>query len=257
VTRGEPELAVVTGGAGGIGAAVCRDLGTRGYHVVALGRDADALAELGAKAHADGRTLTGLRCDVTDEDAVARTVAVLPAGNVAVLVHAAGFSETATLPDTGTDLWERHLAVNATGAFLLTRALLPGMRERDRGRVVAIASTAALTGSRYTAAYSASKHALLGLVRAVAADVAGSGVTCNAICPTFVRSPMTDRSVRRIVERTGRDPAQATAALAYASPLGRLVEPEEVAAAVSYFASDAAGCVNAQTLVLDGGGIQS
>lgn len=253
----EPPLAVVSGGAGGIGTAVCRSLGARGLHVVALGRNSEALAALEAEARTDGWVLTSLPCDVTAEDAVTRTVESLPAGDVVALVHGAGLAETATVPATTTESWERHLAVNATGPFLLTRALLPGMLRRDYGRIVAIASTAAVTGARYTAAYSASKHALLGFVRAVAAEVGGTGVTCNAVCPTFVRSPMTDRSVRRIVERTGRDTAQAIEALAGTSPLGRLVEPEEVTAAVAYLASDPAGCVNGQTLVLDGGGIQS
>jgi NAD(P)-dependent dehydrogenase (short-subunit alcohol dehydrogenase family) len=130
------------------------------------------------------------------------------------------------------------------------------MRESGWGRVVSIASTAAKNGQAYTAAYAASKHAMLGLSRAIAAEVAGSGVTSNAVCPTFVRTAMTDRSAERIVERTGRDAEQARAALAAASPLGRLLEPEEVAAAVGYLVSEQAGCVNGQSLVLDGGGLQ-
>ena len=147
--------------------------------------------------------------------------------------------------------------VNATGAFLCTRAVLPGMLERGSGRIVTVASTAGRAGARYTAAYTASKHAAVGLMRAVAAEVAGTGVTANAVCPAFVRTDMTARSVERIVARTGRSEADAEAALAEAAPLGRLLEPEEVAFAVAFLAAAEAGAINGQTLILDGGGIQT
>ncbi|MCY9785070.1 SDR family oxidoreductase [Nocardiopsis sp. EMB25] len=243
---------VVTGGSGGIGRAVVCALAAEGYRVVALGRDSGRLAALERESHAHGLDVTARVCDVTDEAAVATTAGAL--GPVDVLVNNAGTAATAPLRGTGLDLWESHLRTNATSAFLMTRALLPGMLERDHGRIVFVASTAALVGTRYTTAYTASKHAMIGLARAVAAEVAGTGVTSNAVCPTFVRGPLTDRSVARIVERTGRDRDHAEAALASASPLGRLLEPEEVAAAVSYFASPLARAVNGQSLTIDGGG---
>ncbi|PSL00280.1 short-subunit dehydrogenase [Murinocardiopsis flavida] len=243
-------LAVVSGGAGGIGGAVCAALSRDGHRVVALGRDPSRLARL-------ARPVEGRVCDVTDEAAVAAAVAEIAAHEpISVLVNSAGTAESAPLHRTTLEAWNTHFAVNATSAFLLTRAVLPAMRERDHGRVVFIASTAAHAGTPYTAAYTASKHAMLGLARTVAAEVAGTGVTSNAVCPAFVRSPMTERSVRRIAERTGRGPEDAERALAEAAPLGRLVAPDEVAAAVSYLASGAAACVNGQSLVLDGGGIQ-
>lgn len=225
-----------------------------GDSVVALGRSAERLGALEEEARQAGLDVTGRVCDVTDEDRVTTVVDEL--GAVDVLVNNAGTAETAHLRDTGLDSWERQLRTNATSAFLLTRAVLPGMVERDTGRVVFVASTAAHQGSRYTAAYTASKHAMLGLARAVAAEVAGTGVTSNAVCPAFVRTPMTERSVSRIVERTGRDGRQAEAALASSAPLGRLVEPEEVAAAVTYLTSAESAAVNGQSLNLDGGGIQ-
>ena len=246
---------LVTGGATGIGRAISLLLARRGQRVVALGRHEEALAALADEAAAEGLTVRGLRCDVTSEDEVGTTMAEL--GRVDVLVNNAGIAETAPLPRVELADWEHHLRVNATAALLTIRAVLPGMRERDWGRIVAVASTAAKVGTPYTASYTASKHALLGLVRAVAAETAGSGVTSNAVCPTFVRSPMTERSVARIARRTGRTPADAEAALAGAAPLGRLVEPDEVAEAVGYLVSEAAGCVTGQTLVLDGGGIQT
>ena len=227
-------VVVVTGGTRGIGRAVVERFEAAGEHVVALGRQ---------------------ECDVTDEAAVAAAFGRI--GPVDVLVINAGFSGSAPLARTTLDDWRAQMDVNATGAFLCTRAVLPGMLERGSGRIVTVASTAGRAGARYTAAYTASKHAAVGLMRAVAAEVAGTGVTANAVCPAFVRTDMTARSVERIVSRTGRDAAEAEAALAEASPLGRLLEPEEVAFAVAFLAAAEAGAINGQTLILDGGGIQT
>ncbi|MEU7788103.1 SDR family NAD(P)-dependent oxidoreductase [Amycolatopsis sp. NPDC049159] len=227
-------LVVVTGGTRGIGAAIAARFRSLGDTVLAPG---------------------SAECDVTDEAAV--TAYFAAAGPVDVLVNNAGISSSAPAARTTSDDWHRQLEVNATGAFFCTRAVLPGMRERDRGRIVTVASTASHVGYRYTAAYTASKHAALGLVRAVAAELAGTGVTANAVCPAFVRTDMTASSVARIRERTGRSPDDAEAALAAASPLGRLLEPSEVAFAASFLAAPEAAAINGQTLVLDGGGIQS
>jgi NAD(P)-dependent dehydrogenase (short-subunit alcohol dehydrogenase family) len=227
-------VVVVTGGTRGIGRAVAQRFEAAGEHVVALGRDT---------------------CDVTDEAAVAAAFERI--GQVDVLVNNAGVAGSAPLARTGLEDWRAQMDVNATGAFLCTRAALPGMLERGSGRVVTVASTAGRAGARYTAAYTASKHAAVGLMRAVAAEVAGTGVTANAVCPAFVRTDMTRRSVERIVSTTGRDETAAEAALAEAAPLGRLLEPEEVAFAVAFLAAAEAGAINGQTLILDGGGIQT
>jgi NAD(P)-dependent dehydrogenase (short-subunit alcohol dehydrogenase family) len=176
-------------------------------------------------------------------------------GAVDVLVNNAGVAESAPLARTTLADWRRQLDVNATGAFLCTRAAVPGMVERGSGRVVTVASTAGLAGGRYVAAYTASKHAAVGLMRAVAAEVAGSGVTANAVCPSYVRTPMTERTLERISEKTGRSREEALATLEASTPLGRLLEPEEVAEAVWYLASDLAAAVNGHALVLDGGGV--
>jgi NAD(P)-dependent dehydrogenase (short-subunit alcohol dehydrogenase family) len=227
-------VVVVTGGTRGIGAAVAQRFEAAGDRVTAWGR-ADV--------------------DVTDEAQVAAAFDRI--GPVDVLVNNAGVSASAEVARTTLDDWRAQVDVNATGAFLCTRAVLAGMRERDRGRIVTVASTAGLEGAKYTAAYTASKHAAVGLMRAVAAEVAGSGVTANAVCPGFVRTDMTRTSVERIAERTGRSESEAEAAVAAMSPLGRLLEPDEVAFAVAFLAAPEAGAINGQTLILDGGGIQA
>jgi NAD(P)-dependent dehydrogenase (short-subunit alcohol dehydrogenase family) len=221
-------VVVVTGGAKGIGKAVAQ-------------RFADDRVE--AVGH---ETL-----DVTDEDAV--TAFFESVGAVDVLVNNAGFAEGAPLLRTTLESWRRHFEVNATGAFLCTRAVLPGMLERGAGRIVTIASTAGLRGARYTAAYTAAKHAAVGLMRATAAEVAGTGVTANAVCPGWVRTAMMERAVERIVATTDRDEGQAEAALVAQMPLGRALQPGEVAEAVWFLASPGAAAINGQALVLDGG----
>ena len=173
-----------------------------------------------------------------------------------MLVNNAGVSASADVARTTLDDWRAQIDVNATGAFLCTRAVLGGMRERGRGRIVTVASTAGLRGAKYTAAYTASKHAAVGLMRAVAAEVAGPASRPTPSVPAFVRTDMTTASVERIVASTGRSEAQAEDALASMTPLGRLLEPDEVAFAVAFLAAPEAGAINGQTLVLDGGGIQ-
>jgi NAD(P)-dependent dehydrogenase (short-subunit alcohol dehydrogenase family) len=231
---------VVTGGGKGIGLAVVERFRAGGDRVVSVGRTPGEVDEV---------------CDVADEAQVAALFERV--GPVDVLVNNAGIAGSAPFVRTTLEDWQRHLDVNATAAFLCTRAVLGGMLERGNGRIVTVASVAGRQGMRYTAAYTASKHAAVGLMRAVATEVAGTGVTANAVCPGYVRTPMTDRSVARIVERTGRSDEEALAAIVGLSPLGRLLEPEEVAEAVWYLASEGAAAVNGQALVIDGGGIQA
>jgi NAD(P)-dependent dehydrogenase (short-subunit alcohol dehydrogenase family) len=178
-------------------------------------------------------------------------------GGLDVLVNNAGVSDSAPLHRTSLASWSAQIAVNATGVFLCTRAVIESMRQRDRGRIVTVASTAGRAGAAYASAYAASKHAAIGLMRSAAAELAGTGVTANAVCPAFVDTEMTRASAERIAARTGRSPQHSIEALARLAPLGRLVYPAEVADAVAWLASPAAAAINGQALVLDGGGIQT
>jgi NAD(P)-dependent dehydrogenase (short-subunit alcohol dehydrogenase family) len=246
-----PPVAVVTGAAGGIGAAITRKLCATGYRVVAAGRSAENLAVVRAKL---GPQVQPVRCDVTDEAQVARLAARV--GAIDVLVNNAGDAAAAPIEKETLDGWRRMLEVNATSAFLVTRAFLPGMLAAGRGRVVFVASASALYGEKFIGSYTAAKHAVLGLARTVAAEVAGTGVTSNSVCPSYVRTPMTERSVRDLAQRSQLTEAEAARRLFGKSTLGRLIEPAEVAAAVAYFASAEAAAVNGQSLVIDGGRLQ-
>ncbi len=237
-------LVVVTGGAKGVGREISLRFAAQGERVLVLARDAAAFATL--------PEIECVVCDVTDEASV---VSALEGRDVDVLVNNAGVADSAPLHRTTLASWQHQLAVSATGAFLCTRAVIEGMRRRGDGRIVTVASTAGLRGAPYIAAYAAAKHASIGLMRATAAELAGSGVTANAVCPTYIDTEMTRRSIERIAAVSGRDPADAERALLERTPLGRLLSVGEVAAAVLWLASADAATISGETLVLDGGGI--
>ena len=243
--------ALVTGGGQGIGLAIARALTVAGAVVTVVGRGEGALA----RAVEDGSAAGYEVADVTD--ATASTAALARAetgrGPLAILVNNAGAAETAPIARLNRDLWDRCIAVNLTSVYELCRAVLPGMVERRSGRIVNIASTAGLTGYRYVAAYCAAKHGVVGLTRALAVETARSGVTVNAVCPGYTETELVERSAREVAARTGREAAEVKAAYASGNPQGRLVLPDEVAAAVLFLCGPHSAAMTGQAIAVAGG----
>ncbi len=223
--------ALITGAAGGLGRAVAKRLDAAGYRIALLVRNAAAGRALAAELTGEAAVYVA---DVTDRDGVEAAVRET-AQNVApplVLVNAAGVAESRPLLPPDDEVWERTLRVNATGPWITSTACAPHMEDAGWGFIANVASTAALEGYAYTAAYCASKHALLGLTRAMAKDLEKVGVRVSAFCPGFLDTPMTDRTIANMVAKTGMDADAARAALGAMNRSGRLIDPDEVAAAI-------------------------
>lgn len=253
-TRPERPLALVTGSTRGIGRAIAERLAGE-HDLVVHGRDREALDRVADALRGHGGEVTALAADLGDPAAVADFIARLIAlpRPVQVLVNNAGAAASKPALRSDPALFDRLLALNLKVPFELTRALLPRMIEVGFGRVINVASTAALKGYAYTAAYSASKAGLVGWTRALAVEIARSGVTVNAVCPGFTDTDIAADAVQNIARATGRSEAEARGSLAGFSPQGRLLEPAEVAELVAYLASAGAGGVNGQALAIDGG----
>ena len=247
---------VVTGAGRGIGMAVARALVEAGAAVVVAARTRKTIEAVATELNASGGRAWAVSCDVTDPanvEALARA-AESHLGHVDILVNNAGVSHSAPLHKITLEDWNRMLTVNATSTFLCTQAFLPGMLERRWGRVVNIASVAGLGGGKYIAAYSASKHAVVGFTRSVAAEVAGTGVTVNAVCPGYVDTDMTRESVARIAAKTKMSPEAALRAALETTGQRRLISPEDVAQAVLTLCEDAEPETNGETVVIADGG---
>lgn len=250
----EGRRGLVTGGGRGIGAAVCRALAGKGVEVVVSARTPAEIETVAEEIRGGGGHAEAVTCDVSNPGSIqdlARRV-----GGVDILVNNAGVSSSAKFLDTDLAEWERIHRINATGPLLVTQAFLPSMLERGWGRIVNVASIASLVGARYISAYAASKHAVLGMARSLAAELVGTGVTVNTVCPGYVDTPMTDANIERIAGVTGREASDIRKSLESDQPGGRLITPEEVAFAVLSFLPDAAGGFQGSSLVLDGGGLR-
>jgi len=242
----------VTGGGGGVGRAVAQRLLNVGCHVGLVGRTAKTL-ETAEKALACGdahvETATG---DVTDRTSFERAAAALrkSLGPISILVNAAGIAEASPVLPPDDAVFDRAYAVNVRGAWIASTACAPDMVKAKWGRIVHVGSVAGLRGFRYVAGYVASKHALVGLVRALALDLQGRGVTVNAVCPGFLDTPMTERSLDKIVTATGRTRDAALADLLASAGQAELIAPDEVAAAVVSLCRDEASDVTGSALAL-------
>ena len=236
---------LVTGGGSGAGADIALGFARAGAEVVICGRRVEALARTVALHSA----IRALPCDVTDEASVIQLFK--DAGPVDIVIANAGQADSAPLHLTTLDQWNTMLAVNLTGVFLTFRE---GLRQMPGwGRLIAVASTAGVKGYAKIAPYAAAKHGVIGLTRSLAMEVASRPITVNAICPGFLDSEMTDRSVQVIAEKTGRTLAEARQALQAMSPQNRLYHPSEVTAAALYLAGPGSEGVNGQAIVISGG----
>ncbi len=237
---------VVTGGGRGIGAATARRFKELGDRVTVMGRSRNEIERL-----ADEIGAYSVRTDVSDPASV--EAAFMAAGPVDILVNNAGIVRTSLLMKTDVRVWEEHLKVNLTGAFLCSLKVLPGMISRGRGVIVNVAGIAGLQGVPYLGAYTASKHGLIGLTRALSAEIGDQGVNVNAVCPTFVDTPVLNSAAAAIAEKAGRTTEEILATLKERSPQNRLLDPSEVADAIVWLSSDDAIGLKGQALLVDGG----
>jgi 3-hydroxybutyrate dehydrogenase len=249
--------ALVTGASRGIGHSIALALARAGADVAVSARSQPDLEQLAGELRALGRGAVALPCDVTDPGAVARMAeaAIGALGGIDILVNNAGAAASHKFLGHPDELWHQMLAVNLTSAYYVTKAVAPQMAARGSGRIIMIASVAAKSGGRYIAAYTAAKHGVLGLTRALAAELVASGITVNAICPGYVDTPMTETTIANMVARTKMSAAQAREALEQMSPQKRLIAPDEVADLAVYLASDSARGITGQAINVDGGAV--
>jgi len=248
--------AVITGGGRGIGAAIAVELARIGANLSLMGRTAETLnAQRDALLLEFEREIATIAVDVTDIEAVERAFATSrdALGVPSILVNNAGAADSRPFRRTTPEQWQRMLDINLTGPALCTSQVLDGMLGAGYGRIINIASTAGLKGYAYVAAYTAAKHGLVGLTRALALELATSGVTVNAVCPGFTATDLTTASIETIVSRTGRSPDDARAELARFNPQNRLIEPWEVARTVAWLALPESSAITGQALVVAGG----
>jgi 3-hydroxybutyrate dehydrogenase len=250
-------IVLITGGGRGIGRAIALEFAREGASVVVAARSLDQVESVAREIEDQfAKKALGLACDVSDPVSVEKMFenAREAFGRApAILVNNAGIAESAPLVKTTNDLWRRHLEINLNGTFYCTRAALPAMIERGWGRIINIASIAGKTGWPYVAAYSASKHGVLGLTRSAALEVAAKGITVNAICPGYVDTDMTTRGIENITKKTKLSADEAMESLKKTSPQNRIVTPEEVAALALLLASEDGRGINGQAINVDGG----
>lgn len=248
------KTALITGGGRGIGREIALTFARQGARIAVAARTSEQVEQV---AREIGNGAIALVCDVSDSESVTRMFSDMRErlGEADILVNNAGIAESATIVNTTDELWHRHISINLSGTFYCTRAALPAMLKKGWGRVINVASIAAKTGAPYVAAYTASKHGVLGLTRTVSLEVATKGVTVNAICPGYVETDMVSRGVEQITAKTRLTAEEALDSLKKMSPQNRFVTPEEVAAIALLLASDEGRGINGQGINVDGGAV--
>ena len=251
--------AVVTGAGRGIGRSIALALAQAGADVAVSARTNTEIEALAAQIQSMGRQSLAVPCDVTNTEQVQHMAKILITGlgGVDILVNNAGNAGSHKFLNHPDELWQRMLSVNLTSVYYVTKAFVPTLIEQRYGRIINIASIAGRVGGSYIAAYTAAKHGVLGLTRALAVELMQYNITVNAICPGYVNTPMTDAQVSNIAARTGMSEAQAREVLEKASPQRRLMEPEEVASIAIFLAQDFSQGITGQAINIDGGGVMS
>ena len=246
----EGRHALVTGGGTGIGASAAEHLHAAGAKLSLLGRRTEPLQAVAEKV--DG---TAIACDVTDPARIAAAFEEARAANgpIELLIVNAGIAESAPFHKMTRESWDKIIGVNLTAAFECARAAIPDLLKSDNGRLVFVASVASLRGVPYAAHYAASKHGLLGLMRSLAAEYAKTNLTVNAVCPGYVDTPMTDQSVARVSEITGRSEGDARSAITNMNASGRLVDPEAIGNIIDMVCQPLSRDINGAAITIDGG----
>ena len=253
--RLDQKTALITGASRGIGRAIALEFARSGANLIIASRSVNDLETLAAEIRALGQKAVTISCDLNEPSSLEAAVAQAQSelGAIDILVNNAGITQGVKFTQMTTELWQRIMTINVESAMRLMQLTLDPMAARGWGRVINIASIAAKSGLRYSAAYNASKHALLGITRSVALDYAQKGVTVNAVCPGWVLTEMAEQTVQNIQEKTGRSREEAIHSLVKDVPMARMIEPLEVAALVTFLASDFAAAITGQGYNIDGG----
>jgi NAD(P)-dependent dehydrogenase (short-subunit alcohol dehydrogenase family) len=240
---------LITGAGRGIGAAIAHEMAAAGHHLILSSRTASEIEPLAAQLKGEA-----IVADMAKPEDIANLTR--KAGPIDILINNAGTAISNPLHKISLEQWNHLIQLNLTGVMLCTQACMPHMLKNQWGRVINVSSVAGLSAQKYLTAYAATKHAVIGLTRALADEVGPKGVTVNAICPGFVDTPMIQKSIENIMATTGRSREEAMASMTIHNPQGRLIESEEVAFAVAFLAHERARGINGTALVIDGGGLR-